>query len=90
MKVHKTIRVIGKVQGVFFRAETNELAKKLKLTGYVKNEVDGTVVMEIEGKKDDVKQLIEWCKKGTSKSEVTRCEVHDGELKQYASFEIRR
>ena len=46
---HLSIRVTGKVQGVFFRASTREEAQRLGLCGWVRNEADGSVRIEAEG-----------------------------------------
>lgn len=48
----------GRVQGVGFRYQAVNAARKLKLTGWVKNEYDGTVVMEAQGKPEHIEALI--------------------------------
>jgi acylphosphatase len=47
------IRVWGKVQGVFYRASAKQEADKLGIRGTVKNEPDGSVVIQAEGSEDD-------------------------------------
>lgn len=83
------IRVIGKVQGVFFRVSTKEQADKLGLAGWVKNDRDGSVLMEVEG--DDVKvdELIAWCKLGSATSSVERVEVEDIPSCNFKNFTIK-
>jgi acylphosphatase len=49
--------VEGRVQGVFFRAYTSDEAKKLGLTGWVRNRPDGTVEALVEGDADSVVNL---------------------------------
>ena len=49
-EVRKRIVFYGRVQGVGFRYTAKRLAQSLGLTGWVKNEYDGTVVMEIQGR----------------------------------------
>lgn len=56
--MHLTAKVSGQVQGVGFRATTCHFAEKLHLTGYIRNCVDGTVEMEVEGEKGQLEQLI--------------------------------
>ena len=51
----------GRVQGVFFRANTKACADSLGLAGWVRNRSDGTVEAVFEGEEDAVKQAIEWC-----------------------------
>lgn len=45
---------VGRVQGVGFRFKSKEIARRLGLTGYVFNDYDGTVVMEVQGKVDRI------------------------------------
>ncbi len=58
------IKVFGRVQGVFFRYTTRKIARKLGLTGYVKNMPDDTVYIEAEGPKDKLDELLKFSKKG--------------------------
>jgi acylphosphatase len=58
------IKVYGRVQGVFFRSGIKTQAGLLNLTGYVKNNWDGTVEILACGEEKDLKKLIEWTKAG--------------------------
>ena len=62
--------ISGKVQGVFFRHNTQKLAKQLNLTGWVKNNKDGCVELIAEGEESQLKQLLEFCKQGPLGAEV--------------------
>ncbi|MBR4471914.1 MAG: acylphosphatase [Erysipelotrichaceae bacterium] len=53
------IRFFGTVQGVGFRFQAMMAADALGLTGWVKNESDGSVTMEIQGSKDEIDAAIE-------------------------------
>ena len=53
----------GKVQGVFFRANTERKAIELNIYGWVMNRTDGTVEGVFEGSKDNIQDLIDWCSK---------------------------
>ena len=64
------IRVFGRVQGVFFRQTTKEVAEKLGLTGWVRNEPGSSVFIVAEGEENELQKLIEWCKKGTEETHV--------------------
>lgn len=44
----------GRVQGVGFRYKANYIADKYRLTGYVKNEYDGSVTVEIQGSEQEI------------------------------------
>lgn len=87
--IHKNIRVKGKVQGVYYRASTADMAKSLGLKGFVLNEPSGSVYMETEGDEQQVNQLIEWARKGPPRANVESLEITDGELVGFTSFEIR-
>ena len=49
-EVRKHIVFYGRVQGVGFRYTAKYLARSLELTGWVKNDWDGTVTMEVQGR----------------------------------------
>ena len=84
-------RVHGKVQGVFFRASTQQKAEELGLTGYVQNERDGTVFLEAEGTPDKLEQLITWLHTGPKYARVEKVEVKEqDELNGFEKFEQRR
>jgi len=84
-RVH--VFVSGRVQGVFFRSETQHEAKRRNVSGWVQNLPDGRVEATFEGEKDDVERLIEFCGKGPSGARVTRIEVrwerYTGEFKGF-------
>ena len=62
IRVH--IFVSGIVQGVFFRAHTQETANRLSLTGWVRNIYDGRVEIIAEGTKENLLKLVAWCNQG--------------------------
>jgi acylphosphatase len=64
------INVNGLVQGVFFRYTTRKVARKLGLTGLVKNMSDGSVYIEAEGSEDKLHELLEFAKKGPKYAKV--------------------
>jgi acylphosphatase len=85
------IKVIGRVQGVFFRSHTREKALELGLTGWVRNEPDGSVTIMARGEEKALSALTEWCKGGPDASNVTGIEVtRDTPSRgKYKSFEIK-
>lgn len=85
-----SIKITGKVQGVFFRASAKEVADQLTIKGVTQNMPDGSVYMEAEGEEDNLKRFIEWCKQGPPRAQVTRVDVQKGEVKNFEKFEIRR
>jgi len=72
-QVHMYVR--GRVQGVYFRASTQREAKRLGLTGWVKNRPDGAVEICAEGEEEGLKELIAWAQKGPSAARVERVDV---------------
>jgi acylphosphatase len=73
----KTVHVYikGKVQGVFFRANTKEQAEKQNVQGWVRNMSDGRVEALFEGDPDAVDAMISWCHKGPELSFVEKVTV---------------
>lgn len=90
MKYLKKIKISGKVQGVFFRASAKKKAEELGIHGIVKNESDGTVFAEAEGETEALDDFISWCHQGPPGARVDTVEVWDGEIKNYAGFQINR
>ncbi|OFY83983.1 MAG: acylphosphatase [Bacteroidetes bacterium RIFCSPLOWO2_12_FULL_35_15] len=87
---HFNITVTGKVQGVFFRAHTETEAKKLGLTGFVRNESNGTVYIEAEGEEEQLKELLKWCRSGPIKAVVQEVKFTESALKNYSNFNIKK
>lgn len=67
--------VRGRVQGVFFRASTQREAKRLGLTGWVKNRPDGAVEIVAEGEEENLKELLGWANHGPTAARVERVDV---------------
>jgi acylphosphatase len=67
-RAHLVIK--GRVQGVFYRASTQETAMNLGLKGWVRNLPDGSVEAVFEGPAEKVKKAVEWCYKGPPGSSV--------------------
>ncbi len=81
--------VSGRVQGVFYRSETEKAASAKGLKGWVKNRSDGTVEAVFEGDEEAVASMIEWCKKGSPRAKVDKVDVDWEEPKGESSFEVR-
>jgi len=64
------IVVTGRVQGVFYRAGMREQAERLEVSGWVRNEPDGTVTAHLEGMPSAVSELLDWCAEGTPAAQV--------------------
>lgn len=73
--VRLRIQVHGQVQGVFFRARAQERAQALGISGFARNEPDGTVTVECEGPAHAVEEMRAWCETGPPRAEVERIET---------------
>jgi len=86
--VRARVIIEGRVQGVFFRYHTQEMALHLGLKGWVKNRRDGRVEAVFEGDKNRVDQVIQWCHQGPSEARVTKVhlnwEDYTGEFEDFA------
>jgi acylphosphatase len=90
LKVRAHVLVSGRVQGVFFRQETQELALRLNVTGWIRNTPDDRVEAVFEGEKEDIERLVEFCRKGPSYARVTKVEVTwENYVGEFEGFRIR-
>ena len=87
----KTLHLIihGRVQGVFYRDSMRREAKRLSVSGWVRNREDGTVEAVVHGPVGAVDALVQWAHRGPEHARVERVAVSaaDG---IHAGFEIRR
>jgi acylphosphatase len=86
--MNRRIKVHGKVQGVFFRKNTQQKAVELGLRGWVKNEDDGSVLVEIEGELHSILAMQSWLRLGPPDSTVESLEISQGEDQGYLDFLI--
>lgn len=89
--INVQLTITGQVQGVGFRWGTLQLAQQFKLTGFVRNQRNGTVYVEAQGPKDAVASFIRRLAQGpTPYAIVDHIRQVDGRLTDYGSFTIRR
>ena len=69
------VRVGGRVQGVLFRHSARTHAEKLGLTGFVRNEADGSVVIVAEGEEPRLQEFLLWCRKGPPLARVDEIQI---------------
>lgn len=67
--------VRGRVQGVYFRASTQREARRLGLTGWVRNRADGSLEIVVEGEEVQIRELHGWAQKGPSAARVERVDT---------------
>ena len=89
MKIRAQVLIEGRVQGVFFRAETRTFARQHDLTGWVKNRYDGGVEAVFEGEEENVEKALQWCHKGPPHAMVTNVTVkREPYTGEFESFDV--
>lgn len=83
-----SIKISGKVQGVFFRASARDKADELGVKGFVRNEPDGSVYIEAEADEGSLHQFTEWCRQGPPRALVEKIDIKEGEGKAFTRFEL--
>ena len=87
--VARSVVVHGEVQGVFYRGSCRSEAVSHGVTGWVRNEYDGTVRAHFEGTKEAVEALLSWARRGPRGAYVERVEVTEAEPEGGSDFEVR-
>jgi len=85
-KILYRIHVKGRVQGVGFRFSAVREARSRGITGFVKNQYDGSVYIEAEGPQDQLLEFVEWCRKGPGF--VKSVTADPGEVENYPDFTV--
>jgi acylphosphatase len=83
-----SIIVSGKVKGVYFRHSTREKAIALGITGFVKNLPDRSVYIIATGIKEQLDELVAWCRSGPPKAQVSDVHVQPETLQPFDRFNI--
>lgn len=81
--------ISGKVQGVWFRASTQEEAQSLGLTGWARNLPDGRVEVLACGERDKLEKLQAWLHKGPPLAKVTEVTFEELEWQEFDRFGVR-
>ena len=84
-RVH--LRIHGSVQGVFFRATAQQKALELELSGWIRNNSDGSVEVIAEGLEEQLSSMVDWCRVGPPdaivKQVIEDWEAATGEFKEF-------
>ncbi len=89
MVICKRCKVSGIVQGVFYRASTQQKAAALGVTGWVRNLPDRNVEVLACGQYDQVEDLVQWLWNGPPQARVTDVITNDEALQAFDNFHIR-
>ena len=84
----RRFRITGRVQGVFFRASTRDVAVQLSLTGYARNLADGTVEVLACGRVDAIDKFAAWLQKGPRLASVTGVDAEPVAYREGDRFSI--
>jgi len=86
--IARQVRVRGYVQGVSFRATCRWEAQARGVTGWARNELDGTVSAWFEGEPGAVEAMVEWCRRGPRAARVTSVDVEDVAPQGWRRFDV--
>ena len=88
-EVARRVVVKGNVQGVFFRDATRDRAQSRGVSGWVRNRDDGSVEALFEGDADAVESMVEFCRSGPGRADVSDVDVEEREPEGLSSFEVQ-
>ncbi|MCH1519947.1 MAG: acylphosphatase [SAR324 cluster bacterium] len=90
MSVQKRISLLitGKVQGVGYRYSVKLKAESMAIRGYVRNQLDGSVFVTVQGENTAVENFVKWCYKGSSAALVRGVEKIPGSIEDFGEFKI--
>ena len=87
--VSARMRVTGRVQGVGYRYYAMRQANEFGLKGYVKNQGDGSVEVQVEGEKEIIERFKSFLKQGPGYSSVDQVEItYEPYLAKYDRFSV--
>lgn len=84
------VRVQGRVQGVFYRASTQQQAQRLGLRGWVRNCDDGSVEAVLCGDEPTLDAMLAWMAQGPERARVDALETTPAEVPDNNDFEVRQ
>ena len=86
-----SLKIRGKVQGVFYRESARAEAQRLGLTGWVRNISDGSVEAVVEGAPEAIDAFVAWCHRGPPQARVTGVERADEAARgEFSTFTVER
>jgi acylphosphatase len=89
-RVRVIARITGTVQGVNYRATAAREARRRGLAGWVRNEPDGAVLIDVEGDPAAVEAFLAWCAEGPPRARVSAVETTVADPTGYEEFTILR
>jgi acylphosphatase len=89
MAVRCRVIVHGRVHGVGFRVFVSRAAQSRGVAGWVRNRMDGTVEVVLEGELEPVESIVRVCREGPRAASVTQIETFAEEREGLLGFELR-
>ena len=89
MEIARSVRVTGRVQGVFFRAWAKDEAETIGLAGWIRNDADGSVEAHLEGDEAAVEEMIDLMREGPPDATVDNVDVEEADPEGLDRFEVR-
>jgi acylphosphatase len=86
--IRRRVTVHGRVQGVFFRDTTRRMAQSRGVSGWVRNNPDGTVEAAFEGDDSAVEAMVDFAREGPRGAVVERADVAEEEPEDVTGFRI--
>ncbi len=86
--ITKRCVVYGRVQGVFYRAFTQQEAQRLGVVGWVKNRQDGCVEVVMSGDEKILQEMIVGLWRGSASAEVVKIDIEDISSLAFSRFDI--
>ena len=88
MKITRRLRIRGQVQGVNLRETMRQRAEQLKVTGWVRNRLDGTVEAIVQGEAFAIDSIVEWARLGPAGARVDNVDVESADDEgDYGAFD---
>jgi acylphosphatase len=86
--IRKRVIVHGQVQGVFFRDTTRRMAQSRGVSGWIRNNPDGSVEAAFEGSGDAVDAMVQFAREGPRGASVERVDVAEEEPEGLTDFRV--
>lgn len=81
--------ISGRVQGVFYRANTQRKAVEIGVKGWVRNLADGRVEVMAFGDDNQLQLLTQWLRQGPPTAQVDDVVIEELEFQEMPNFSVR-
>lgn len=89
-QVRAEVRITGRVQGVWFRQSTKQIAEKYAVNGWCRNKSDNSVEAVFEGDESSVRAVVDWCRYGPELARVEDLQLTwENATGEFSDFRVR-